>query len=180
MKLALAAVLAIGAIAAAGSAQAAPVASSETLDWTLSGPAPSLGGVPFPGSGTITVTIEASGGDLVTGLTGQINGSNITSFTSGGLLFLNTNGTSLLNSTGLSFMTAAGMDVNIFGFFQPGTPATGNAYGELTSNPSAFGVGTFAVTATPVPAALPLFAGGLGALGLFGWRKKRTSRSMAA
>jgi hypothetical protein len=29
------------------------------------------------------------------------------------------------------------------------------------------------VTATPLPAALPLFAGGLGALGLFGWRRKR-------
>jgi hypothetical protein len=29
------------------------------------------------------------------------------------------------------------------------------------------------VTATPLPAALPLFASGLGALGLFGWRRKR-------
>ena len=27
--------------------------------------------------------------------------------------------------------------------------------------------------ATPLPAALPLFAGGLGALGLLGWRRKR-------
>jgi hypothetical protein len=29
--------------------------------------------------------------------------------------------------------------------------------------------------ATPLPAALPLFATGLGAIGLFGWRKKRTN-----
>jgi hypothetical protein len=29
------------------------------------------------------------------------------------------------------------------------------------------------VAATPLPAALPLFAGGLGALGLLGWRKSR-------
>jgi hypothetical protein len=29
--------------------------------------------------------------------------------------------------------------------------------------------------ATPLPAALPLFASGLGALGLFGWRRKRKS-----
>jgi hypothetical protein len=28
-------------------------------------------------------------------------------------------------------------------------------------------------TPTPLPAALPLFAGGLGALGVLGWRKKR-------
>jgi hypothetical protein len=37
------------------------------------------------------------------------------------------------------------------------------------------------VTATPLPAALPLFASGLGALGLFGWRRKRkTAASIAA
>jgi len=29
---------------------------------------------------------------------------------------------------------------------------------------------------TPLPAALPLFAGGLGALGLLGWRRKRKGR----
>jgi hypothetical protein len=29
--------------------------------------------------------------------------------------------------------------------------------------------------ATPLPAALPLFAAGLGALGLFGWRKKKAT-----
>jgi hypothetical protein len=31
--------------------------------------------------------------------------------------------------------------------------------------------------ATPLPAALPLFATGLGALGLLGWRKKRRKQS---
>jgi hypothetical protein len=31
--------------------------------------------------------------------------------------------------------------------------------------------------ATPLPAALPLFASGLGALGLLGWRRKRKSRA---
>ena len=30
------------------------------------------------------------------------------------------------------------------------------------------------VTTTPLPAGLPLFASGLGALGLLGWRRKRT------
>jgi hypothetical protein len=33
------------------------------------------------------------------------------------------------------------------------------------------------VTATPLPAALPLFATGLGALGLLGWRRKRKARA---
>jgi hypothetical protein len=32
---------------------------------------------------------------------------------------------------------------------------------------------TIDVTATPLPAALPLFATGLGGLGLLGWRRKR-------
>ena len=38
--------------------------------------------------------------------------------------------------------------------------------------------GTVAVT--PLPAALPLFATGLGAMGLFGWRRKRKAQATAA
>jgi hypothetical protein len=34
------------------------------------------------------------------------------------------------------------------------------------------------ITATPLPAALPLFASGLGALGLLGWRKKRKASTL--
>lgn len=36
------------------------------------------------------------------------------------------------------------------------------------------------VNAVPLPAALPLFATGLGALGLFGWRRKRKAEAIAA
>jgi hypothetical protein len=32
---------------------------------------------------------------------------------------------------------------------------------------------------TPLPAALPLFAGGLGALGLLGWRRKKKAAAFA-
>ncbi len=39
--------------------------------------------------------------------------------------------------------------------------------------------GSFLV-ATPLPAALPLFATGLGALGLLGWRRKRKAAALAA
>jgi hypothetical protein len=39
-------------------------------------------------------------------------------------------------------------------------------------------VAAASVTATPVPAALPLFVTGLGALGLLGWRRKRKARSI--
>ena len=38
---------------------------------------------------------------------------------------------------------------------------------------------TGGIVVTPLPAALPLFAGGLGALGLLGWRRKRKAMAMA-
>jgi hypothetical protein len=42
------------------------------------------------------------------------------------------------------------------------------------------GVGNSPLSATPLPAALPLFAGGLGAMGLFGWRRKRKTAAIAS
>jgi hypothetical protein len=39
---------------------------------------------------------------------------------------------------------------------------------------------TVAVTETPLPAALPLFATGLGALSLFGWLRKKKAPALAA
>jgi hypothetical protein len=41
------------------------------------------------------------------------------------------------------------------------------------------GSGTFTVV-TPLPAALPLLAGGIGVLGLFGWRRQRNAAALAA
>jgi hypothetical protein len=56
--------------------------------------------------------------------------------------------------------------------------------GERLNNPAnqeAFTIdGTSGISATPLPAGLPLFAGGLGAMGLLGWRKKRTTAAFAA
>jgi hypothetical protein len=40
--------------------------------------------------------------------------------------------------------------------------------------------GTISVSATPLPAALPLFATGLGALGLLVWRRKRNGSAAIA
>jgi hypothetical protein len=41
-------------------------------------------------------------------------------------------------------------------------------------------VNGFLATPTPLPAALPLFATGLGALGFFGWRSKRKNAAAPA
>jgi hypothetical protein len=40
------------------------------------------------------------------------------------------------------------------------------------------GVTGEAVPETPLPAALPLFATGLGAMGLLGWRRKRKNAAL--
>ena len=49
-------------------------------------------------------------------------------------------------------------------------------YGPVTH--SAFEVRLIGAEPTPLPAALPLFATGLGALGLLGWRRKRSNRTL--
>jgi len=36
------------------------------------------------------------------------------------------------------------------------------------------------IATTPLPAALPLFASGLGAFGLLGWRRKKKAAALAA
>jgi hypothetical protein len=60
---------------------------------------------------------------------------------------------------------------------------------STTGYGAAYGQGFEAVTAgqdagyyaaTPLPAALPLFATGLGAMGLLGWRRKRKAQALAA
>jgi hypothetical protein len=43
-----------------------------------------------------------------------------------------------------------------------------------------FATVTYDVSQTPLPAALPLFATGLGALGLLGWRRKRKAAAIVA
>jgi hypothetical protein len=53
---------------------------------------------------------------------------------------------------------------------------------RLTPDGDGFGLAsvTFDTAPTPLPAALPLFATGLGALGLLGWRRKRKAAASAA
>jgi hypothetical protein len=51
----------------------------------------------------------------------------------------------------------------------------------LRFNGTGFGVGgSLVIGVTPIPGALPLFAGGLGVMGLLGWRRKRKASALAA
>src|SRR5262245_34927671 len=50
----------------------------------------------------------------------------------------------------------------------------------LNNNNGNTGIIDFGARAVPLPAALPLFATGLGALGLLGWRRKKKAAALAA
>jgi hypothetical protein len=174
-------------------AKAPADAATVTFDWTLtSGSSAANGGFHFTGAGTITAT-SGTGGYAITGITGTISDGStpetITRLATAGddLLFpigttftgppiVNSGSsyisTSNLDTTGFGFRTVAGT-IDIFGFNNPNSTdvvAGSNNYGE--TSPDGFGVGIFALTATPLPATLPLFAGGLGFVGFLTRRKK--------
>ena len=158
-------------------------ACAEVFDWSLTGTSPSLGGVPFPGSGTITATpTDSTGVFEIDTITGMVNGSEITgkSTFDGANNLLFTNGFALVSTNGIAFMTAAGQSVNIFSFFGQGTPPTGNAYGELSSNPGAFGVGHFTLTTVPEASTWAMMLIGFAGLGAMSYRASRKGAAAAA
>jgi hypothetical protein len=195
MKFPKAVTLFIGGVLPFAAAILPASAATITYDWTLTAPAASFGGFDWDGSGTITVTI-GSGSDTITAITGTVTNGTITDpitglATSGSfdnLLFpigttfsgppVVTGGSyvssSDLDTSGLGF-TIAGGTIDVFGGYEPNSTdvTPGNNYDEI--GPGGFGVGTFALTATPLPAALPLFAGGLGMIGLLARRRKRNA-----
>jgi hypothetical protein len=171
-------------------AVAAVPASADTLtfDWTLSGPAASLGGFTHPGSGTLTVT-TGTHGVTITGITGTVGGEAITglstvSFVGAGagpdnLLFPNSNNTPLLDTKGLGFTDAAGTVYTILSPEPLGQPVTGNPYEQLVGNAAGqrteiAGVGSFSVTPVPLPASWSLLALAIAGLGALSLRAKKS------
>jgi hypothetical protein len=73
----------------------------------------------------------------------------------------------LSHGKNFTFNFTASAASTTLGFFN------GNTIGSLNGLDNVTVTDQGAVSATPLPAALPLFASGLGAMGLFGWRRKR-------
>jgi hypothetical protein len=89
-----------------------------------------------------------------------------------------------LDDNGLAFsLGTSGGEVVIFEFGNPmntncDTSGTSIQCGQNSDEfPGSTIFSASPVSATPLPAALPLFATGLGAMGLFGWRRKRKNAS---
>jgi hypothetical protein len=165
------------AAALVGLALLAPVpANAVTFDFSyFSTNTPSLSG-----SGEFTATFIGGSEYQLTGITG-FGGNNDIAITSlsgyaaaDNILFYPTQ--PFVDFGGISFTTVDGDAWNIY---------WNGYYGVLNSstNPVGYPNGVtidFSVTETPLPAALPLFAGGLAAWGLFGRQRKRKAAVMTA
>jgi hypothetical protein len=90
--------------------------------------------------------------------------------------------------TGAQVLSATGLPSGDTGLYNVAVELLGLApFSSVTFSDSSLpafefdvGVPTGGGTPTPLPAALPLFAGGVGALGFFGWRRKRKPAAPAA
>ena len=165
-------------------------ASATTYDVTFTG-------LNFDLSAVITTanSLDALGGYDITGISGTVTG-----LTSGAITGLLSNpnqpnqGTYYAGSYGWNydnvlFPGSVPFDNNglLFSF---GTDIVANLYSVGSSfylsvdNPSSFwnpgDLGTVSVSATPLPATLPLFATGLGLVGLLGWHRKRKAAALSA
>ena len=137
---------------------------------------PANGIIGIMASGQLTADSTATPGEFtVTSITGMRNGEQITGLLPVGGLFnddliFTTN--PHVDSSGLGYtVMGAGDDgrgdvtvFNVLGAYLENDTG-GNFSSSFTLTPEA--------AATPLPAGLPLFATGLGTLGLLGWRRKR-------
>ena len=147
----------------------------------------------FSGQGdfiTTFITGNQTSPFLVTDVTGFANNGNGLSAITGTstyasadnlLFFPSTPTQAYTDITGISFSTVGAGDFNLY-FNSGDNPLYPGfvGYGRISSSldPGGSTAGTqiqLSVSATPIPAALPLFTGGLGVLGLFVWYRKRKS-----
>ncbi len=133
-------------------------------------------------SGTLTTTGSAVGlnglGLSITGITGTFDNYDISGLLASGTCCAPPNNNNILylsgtylDLAGVGFSDSNGDSVNIFYW------DSHSSYAVIVNNGDVQGGGTFTVAPVPLPGALPLFATGLGALGLLGWRSKKKARA---
>jgi len=164
---------------AVGAGMSAP-ASAATYDFSFTETNDLIGGNFGSGNGVFTTSntpVQYLGQTTyeITSITGTINGSAIVAPTNAnGYGAYYTTGPSSLDGAGANFTTAAGTAVSFF--YQENL----DSYRINLTSPFEDGLvsATFTpVSSTPLPAALPLFAGGLGMVGFLSRRKKRKAAS---
>lgn len=85
-----------------------------------------------------------------------------------------------VTDTALNLLSSVSWYAVTVGYYAPPQPGCSFICQAPWTNPGFEGLATPATSETPLPAALPLFATGLGALGLLGWRRKRKAAALAA
>jgi hypothetical protein len=144
-------------------------------------PGPALPPTPIPLSGTLTIDVT----------NGTITASDLIIPGFAPLIVIDSQYTSA-NSTGLLYQLNVSNAIGDSGYvdfiypYDQSDPLIGHNVIDIDQGefitPAGFvpfGL-TGNIQATPIPAALPLFATGLGAMVLFGWRRKRKSAAALA
>lgn len=167
-------------------------ASADTLtDFTVSGIFTDAFHDNFPLTGTI---IADGTTDLITGASLRLAGEPWTNIISQGLSggdYDVSIQTSVMNFPGCSANTSNCFDTLTLALSAPPSTLIANGGGSIVSGysylydagfPISLEAGTGSLVApspTPLPATLPLFAAGLGTLGLLGWLRKRKAPAVA-
>ena len=171
----------------------APGANATTFDWSYNG------GGSIMGSGTFDAIDQGGGAFLVDAITGTANGQSITGLdgyaVSDQMIYTTS---PYLDTNGVAFTVADGSAYNFYWWptgtllpsydcgsatyclIGPGVAGSDGGYDPTTGLATDTKVPIdFSLTETPLPAALPLFGSGVGALGLLGWRRKRKAQAAA-
>lgn len=147
----------------------AQITTSSTLD--------ALGGYDIT---SITGTVSGPTGGAITGLISNPGQPNQGTYYDGSYGWYYDNilfpDSTPFDNNGPLFSFGSGIVANLY--------SVGTAFYLSVDDPSAYwnpgDLGTLQVSQTPIPAALPLFATGLGLVGMFGWFRKRRAAALSA
>jgi hypothetical protein len=157
-------------------------AGATSFDWSFIYDSGAL----FDASGTLQATLIAGDEYQVTSLTGTDNAGQSLSLSTVGvdndLYYGSASPPNQIDDQGIGFSAASITGVFAFVLYSSNTGLTDLVEGCNNTGCSPITLGSFSASlaATPLPAALPLFATALGGLGFLGWRRKRKAQSVTS